>query len=119
MWALSDGVALAKGWFDMGTYYLVHESLGRRGHRPGLPPDAEKARRGGLTIRDKYGREYYRDLGRKGGLSVRQKHGSEHFARIGRRGGEQTKARYGAEYYTRIGKRGGEARAHSRTQGKQ
>lgn len=103
----------------MGTYYLVHESLGRRGHRPGLPADAEKAKHGGQAVRDKYGCEYYRELGRKGGATVRQKHGAAHFARIGQKGGEQTKARYGAEYYTRIGKRGGEARAHKRTESKQ
>lgn len=83
----------------MGTYYLVHESLGKRHHRPGMSPDAEKARHGGLAVRDKYGPEYYRELGRKGG--------------------QQTKARYGAEHYTRIGKRGGAARIHNRVQSKQ
>jgi general stress protein YciG len=56
-----------------------------------MSPDAEKARHGGLAVRDKYGPEYYRELGRKGG--------------------QQTKARYGVEHYTRIGKRGGAARS--------
>lgn len=94
----------------MGTHYLVHESLGRRGHRPGPKPDSDKAKHGGQAVRDKYGVAYYRELGRKGGMSVRGKHGSEHYARIGRKGGEQTKARYGAEHYARIGRRGGQAR---------
>lgn len=102
----------------MGTHYLVHESLSRRGHRPRPLPDSEKAKRGGRAVRDKYGLEYYRVLGRKGGMSVRGKHGVEHYARIGRKGGEQTKARYGAEHYARIGRLGRQARGQSKTQDK-
>ncbi len=119
MWALLDRATIAKGRREMGTYYLVHESLGKRGHRPGMSRDTEKARHGGLAVRDKYGSEYFRELGRKGGASVRTKHGAKHFARIGRKGGEQTKARYGAEHYTRIGKHGGESRAHNRLKSRQ
>jgi uncharacterized protein len=68
-------------------------------------------------VRDKYGLEYYRELGRKGGMSVRGKHGIGHYVQIGRKGGEQTKAKYGAEHYARIGKLGGKAHGRAQEQG--
>ncbi len=101
----------------MSTHYLVHENLSKRGHRPGPSPESDKAKHRGQAVREKYGRDYYRELGRKGGVSVRGKHGIEHYVRIGRKGGEQTKARYGAEHYARIGRLGGKARGRTKESG--
>jgi hypothetical protein len=91
-----------EGRREMGTHYLVHQTLSRRGHLPGPSPDTGATRRGVLAARDNYGREFYRLIGKKGGMAVRRRHGREHYVRSGRLGGEETKARYGAEHYTRI-----------------
>jgi uncharacterized protein len=106
--------ASRKGWSEVSSHYIVHESLSERGHRPGSPPDREKAKQRGQAMRDKYGPDYYRELGRRGGMSVRGKHGIDHYVRIGRKGGEQTKAKYGAEHYARIGQLGGKAHGRAK-----
>ena len=51
------------------------------------------------------------EAGRKGGMSTRQKYGKNHFAQIGRiggkKGGDTTKQRHGTEFFKEIGKKGG------------
>jgi len=51
------------------------------------------------------------EAGRKGGLSTKQKYGDNYFSEIGRmggkKGGESTKQRYGLEFYQQIGRKGG------------
>lgn len=101
----------------MGTRYLVHQTLSQRGHRPGPSPDTDAAKRGGQAVRDKYGREFYRQIGKKGGMAVRRLHGSEYYARIGRLGGQQTKGRYGAAHYARIARLRKQPRTPSKEQG--
>ncbi|HEX5546997.1 MAG TPA: hypothetical protein VFX24_06260, partial [Ktedonobacterales bacterium] len=49
----------------------------------------------------------------KGGSTVRERHGSEFYTDIGRKGGESTKRNKGVEHYSRIGRIGGK-RAHHR-----
>jgi general stress protein YciG len=51
------------------------------------------------------------EAGRKGGLTTKQRHGREFFGEIGRLGGKKgglmTKQRHGVEFYQRIGRQGG------------
>lgn len=51
------------------------------------------------------------EAGRKGGLSTKQRYGGQYFSEIGRmggrKGGEVTRERYGLEFYQRIGRKGG------------
>ncbi len=61
---------------------------------PSKPPKSvvQKAaallgRRGGLTVRDQRGREYYEEIGRKGGIATRDIYGGEFYEEIGRKGG--------------------------------
>ena len=41
---------------------------------------------------------------------MKERYGSEFYSEIGRRGGETVKQERGAEYYSTIGRKGGEAR---------
>jgi len=104
-----------------------------------LPEDEEKpvpmstseaGRKGGSTVRDKYGEDYYRRIGKKGGTALKEKRGNEyyrtiaqkggqsnvskygpdHFSAMGKKGGNTTKARQDPEFYSRIGRMGGAAR---------
>lgn len=50
-------------------------------------------RKGGQTVKKKYGQSFYRQIGKKGGETVKQERGSEFYAEIGRRGGEMRSAR--------------------------
>lgn len=63
----------------------------------------KKRGRGGFAANPKLARE----AGRKGGLTVRDRYGTERFADIGRQGGETVRERYGSEYFREIGSRGG------------
>ncbi|MGI8426123.1 MAG: hypothetical protein ACR2FO_03565 [Actinomycetota bacterium] len=51
------------------------------------------------------------EAGRKGGLSTKQRYGEDYFSQIGRmggkKGGETTKQKYGLEFYQEIGRKGG------------
>ena len=51
------------------------------------------------------------DAGRKGGLTTKQRYGPDFFQEIGRKGGKKggltTKERYGADFYRTIGRKGG------------
>jgi uncharacterized protein len=51
------------------------------------------------------------DAGRKGGLSTKQRYGPDFFQEIGRKGGKKggltTKQRYGPDFYRTIGRKGG------------
>lgn len=51
------------------------------------------------------------EAGRKGGLSTKNRYGEDYFSEIGRmggkKGGESTKRRYGVEFYQEIGRKGG------------
>lgn len=52
---------------------------------------AEAGRKGGKTTAERYGHEFYQNIGRTGGM----------------KGGNTTKGRYGAEFYREIGTKGG------------
>jgi general stress protein YciG len=53
----------------------------------------EAGRKGGQTVKKKYGQSFYRQIGKKGGETVKQERGSEFYAEIGRRGGEMRSSR--------------------------
>lgn len=53
---------------------------------------AEAGRKGGETTSDRYGHEFYVEIGRKGGS----------------KGGATTSARYGKEHYVKAGRKGGQ-----------
>lgn len=93
----------------------------------------EAGKKGGETVKAKYGPEFYSRIGKKGGDTVYEERGSEFFseigkkggealkasqaaknpdfyAEIGRKGGETVKAKHGPEYYSNIGKKGGRSK---------
>ncbi len=55
--------------------------------KPAPMSTTEAGRRGGSTVRDKYGEDYYRRIGKKGGTSLKEKRGSEYYRTIARKGG--------------------------------
>jgi len=52
---------------------------------------AEAGRKGGTTTKDRYGVEFYEEIGHRGGL----------------KGGNTTFKRYGPQFYQEIGRKGG------------
>jgi general stress protein YciG len=69
----------------------------RGGHehdkRGGFAADPVRAReagsRGGATVKERYGAEFYQKIGAKGGNTVRERHGRDHFVEIGKIGGSR------------------------------
>ena len=53
-----------------------------------------------------------REAGQKGGETVKQKYGPEFYEQIGRKGGLATKLAHGHEFYEQIGKKGGKTEVH-------
>ena len=53
----------------------------------------EAGRKGGQTVKKKYGQSFYRQIGKKGGETVKKERGSDFYAEIGRRGGEMRSKR--------------------------
>ena len=68
---------------------------------------AEAGRKGGQTVKARYGSDFYGQIGRKGGSTTKKKYGADHYSAIGRRGGRTTADRHGQEFYEEIGKKGG------------
>lgn len=68
---------------------------------------AEAGRRGGETVKEKYGREFYMEIGHKGGQATRSRYGPDFYGEIGRKGGQTTAEKHGPEFYEKIGKKGG------------
>ena len=48
------------------------------------------------------------EAGRKGGQTVKARYGSDFYGQIGKKGGSTTKSKYGADFYGQIGKKGGQ-----------
>ncbi len=82
-----------------GARRIAEAHLGSREHdqRGGFassPQLAQEAgRKGGETVKRKYGPLFYREIGKKGGETVKKNLGSSFYAEIGRRGGEMRSAR--------------------------
>ena len=72
------------------------------------PEGEEGYRTSGQTVRERYGEDFYGQIGRRGGSATKQKYGPEYYAAIGRRGGNTTSQRHGQEFYENIGRKGGQ-----------
>jgi uncharacterized protein len=61
--------------------------------RGGFAANRDRAKlagsRGGATVKERYGSEFYQRIGAKGGQTVREKHGRDHFVEIGKIGGSR------------------------------
>lgn len=73
---------------------------------------SEAGRKGGQTVKQRYGSEFYERIGRKGGEATKSSHGHEFYENIGKlggkKGGESTRDRYGPKFYEKIGQIGGQ-----------
>lgn len=82
--------------------------------KPETPADGaemsvrEAGKKGGDTVRDRYGSGFYEEIGRKGGQATRERHGAEFYEAIGQKGGKVVKEKYGADFYEQIGHKGGQ-----------
>lgn len=68
----------------------------------------EAGKKGGDTVRDRYGSTFYEEIGRKGGKATRDRHGVEFYESIGQKGGKVVKEKYGPDFYEEIGHKGGQ-----------
>jgi general stress protein YciG len=68
----------------------------------------EAGKKGGETVRKRYGSTFYEEIGRKGGKATRDRHGVEFYESIGQKGGKVVKDKYGADFYEEIGHKGGQ-----------
>jgi general stress protein YciG len=68
----------------------------------------EAGKKGGDTVRDRYGSGFYEEIGRKGGQATRERHGAEFYESIGQKGGKVVKDKYGPTFYEQIGHKGGQ-----------
>jgi len=68
----------------------------------------EAGKKGGDTVRNRYGSEFYEKIGRKGGQVTRERHGAEFYEAIGQKGGKVVKDKYGPDFYEEIGHKGGQ-----------
>ena len=68
----------------------------------------EAGKKGGDTVRDRYGSAFYEEIGRKGGKATRDRHGVEFYESIGQKGGRVVKEKYGPNFYEEIGHKGGQ-----------
>lgn len=68
----------------------------------------EAGKKGGDTVRDRYGSGFYEEIGRKGGEATRERHGAGFYESIGQKGGRVVKEKYGADFYEKIGHKGGQ-----------
>ncbi len=68
---------------------------------------SENARKGGLTVKARYGLDFYAQIGKKGGAIVKERHGAHFYSDIGKQGGTTTRQLLGVAHYERIGRLGG------------
>lgn len=69
--------------------------------------NSEAGRKGGSTVRDRYGEDYYRRIGKKGGMTLKEKRGSDYYREIAQKGGQANVDKYGAKHFSAMGKKGG------------
>ena len=58
----------------------------------------EASRRGGLKTLERYGKNFFAEMGRKGSEVRLRKYGPDYYKMIGKKGGDATLAKYGIEY---------------------
>ena len=79
---------------------------------------AEAGRRGGETVKERYGTPFFQTIGRlgaergaeKGGQARKKELGSDGYAKLGRMGGKAVFNKLGREHMREIGRKGGRAR---------
>ncbi len=59
--------------------------------RKGSMTVAEAGRKGGETVRDERGREFYEEIGKKGGETVKAERGAPFYEEIGKKGGQKVR----------------------------
>lgn len=64
----------------------AHDKEGGFAANPSLAREA--GRKGGETVKNRYGATFYQNIGKKGGETVKRERGTEFYAEIGRKGGE-------------------------------
>lgn len=64
----------------------AHDKEGGFAANPDLAREA--GRKGGETVKNRYGPTFYQSIGKKGGETVKRERGTEFYAEIGRKGGE-------------------------------
>ena len=72
-----------------------HDKEGGFAANPDLAREA--GRKGGETVKNRYGPSFYQSIGRKGGETVKRERGTEFYAEIGRLGGEMRGQRAAAQ----------------------
>ena len=72
-----------------------HDKEGGFAANPELAREA--GRKGGETVKNRYGPSFYQSIGKKGGETVKRERGTEFYAEIGRRGGEMRGQRAAAQ----------------------
>ena len=68
----------------------------------------EAGKKGGDTVRERYGAGFYEQIGRKGGQATRERHGAAFYEQIGQKGGRVVKDKYVSDFYEEIGHKGGQ-----------
>ena len=63
-----------------------HDQQGGFAAKPSLAREA--GRKGGETVKNRYGQDFYQSIGKKGGETVKRERGPDFYAEIGRKGGE-------------------------------
>src|SRR5580704_3752444 len=63
-----------------------HDQHGGFASKPSLAREAGK--KGGETVKTRYGHDFYQSIGKKGGETVKRERGADFYAEIGRKGGE-------------------------------
>lgn len=63
-----------------------HDKEGGFAANPDLAREA--GRKGGETVKNRYGPTFYQNIGKKGGETVKRERGTAFYAEIGRKGGE-------------------------------
>ena len=97
----------AAGLSDCATWPEILQTL--KGERilaaERTASDSSRGKNGGRAVRDKYGVDFFREIGRKGGNSLKER--GANYVELGRMGGEVTTARHGSDHYSEIGRKGG------------
>jgi general stress protein YciG len=75
-----------------------HDKEGGFAANPSLAREA--GRKGGETVKNRYGPTFYQSIGKKGGETVKRERGTEFYAEIGRKGGEMRGQRAAATRQT-------------------
>lgn len=64
--------------------------------------------KGGRIVSERYGHDFYEEIGRKGGQTVARERGHAFYEEIGRKGGETVARERGPSFYSEIGHKGGQ-----------